>query len=131
MAEPSSTSGGALGLAVALTAIGGAAGDALGPWAIVILGGLIGAGIGIAHLDTPTLRAAWWVLVRGLLLAVGFAGVVAVSVLPMLPEAGEPMVLFVVSVAIGFRQLRLLDDLRSLWPGGRPPPRKDDGDAVG
>lgn len=115
MAEPSTTSGGAMGLAVLLTAVGGVAGEALGPWAIVLLGGCIGAAIAIGHMETPTLRGAWWVFFRGVLLALGFSGVAAATVVPLLPFGG-PLVLFSVAAAIGFRQLQLIDDLRALWP---------------
>lgn len=117
MAEPTSSTSGAFGLAVLLTAIGGVAGETLGPWAIVLLGGSIGAAIAVGHMETPTLRGAWWVLVRGVLLAIGFSGIAAVSVVPLLPHGG-PLVLFSVAAAIGWRQLKLIDDARALWPFG-------------
>lgn len=114
MAEPSTT-GTTLGGAALLAALGGVMGPLMAEWAVVLLGAFIGAIVAVGELETVTLRSAWWVMVRGLGLAVIVTGTAAELIAPYI-GLGAPALLLAIAGLIGWRQTRLLADARALWP---------------
>ena len=112
MAEPTHTAGGGALLFATLAA---ALGPMLAEWALVILGGGLGAFLAASALETDTLKAACLVFVRGFVMAVLFTSAAAAVAAPYLGSTVD-WLLFPLAGMIAWRQDKLVDLAGAIFP---------------
>lgn len=105
MAEPNATAvslGGAFGVA----AISATLGPIVGPWAMVLVGGFLGAVWAVADASTPTLWAGLPIFLRGFIAAVLFTGTLSLLAAPHVGAAAEYL-LFPLSGLLAWQHRRV------------------------
>lgn len=102
MAEPHGTAGSALGLGL----LGAALGPVLAQWALIFVGGFLGACLAVAAAHTPTARAALGVLAKGIITSVLFTGLAATLAAPYVGGSVD-LLLLPVAGLLGWRHDKL------------------------
>ena len=105
MAEPAHTTGGGALLFATLAAT---LGPLMAEWALIVLGGSMGAFLAATAIETETLKAAAVVFARGFIMAVLFTGATAAVAAPYMGY-GVDLLLLPLSGIIAWRQDRLVD----------------------
>ena len=112
MAEPTHTAGGGALLFATLAA---ALGPILAEWALMVLGGGLGAFLAASALETATLKAACVVFARGFVMAVLFTGTGA-ALLSHYTGLSPDGLLFALAGMIAWRQDKLADLAGAIFP---------------
>lgn len=104
-----------IGSAGLLSAIGGIVGPLAAEWSIVLLAAVIGAAAAASEIETRTTSGVWWVMARGVALALLFAAAGATATAKLL---GVPPSELLIPVAglIAWRQERVLALVAKLLP---------------
>lgn len=112
MAEPQTST--VIGGAGLLVAVANLVGPLAAEWVLVLMFAAIGAAAAAIELETRTLRAVWWTLVRGVLLALVFSAAAASAAAKVFGVAPVE-ILFPLAGLIGYRQDKLAGLASLLW----------------
>lgn len=110
-----------LGGAGLLSAIGGLAGTVAAEWSVVLLAAIVGAGAAAAELETKTLGAVWWLVVKGVCLALLFTAALATAAAKAIDVPPVELLLPLAGL-IAYRQEKVIDLVRLILPKKGPTP---------